>query len=62
MVVSSEEVSRPEFTRVPIPSMVIRTSSPTASVKESGGTIPVPVSKMAPAGKRIFTKEIFNET
>ncbi|AHG89668.1 protein kinase [Gemmatirosa kalamazoonensis] len=41
------------FTSAPIPSISIRTSSPLASVKSSGGTIPVPVSSTAPRGKLV---------
>src|SRR6185437_10269206 len=39
------------LTRVPIGSMVMRIWSPLASVKESGGTIPVPVIRKQPCGK-----------
>ena len=37
--------------RVPIPSMVIRTRSPAWRVNSSGGTMPVPVSRMTPSGR-----------
>ena len=36
------------FTSVPMASMLIRISSPLCKVKESGGTIPVPVNKKQP--------------
>lgn len=39
-----------EFVKVPIPSIVIFTTSPLRSVKSSPGTIPVPVMRSAPAG------------
>jgi hypothetical protein len=39
------------FSNVPIPEIVMRTRSPSASVNESGGTIPAPVSSIAPRGK-----------
>ena len=39
------------LTSSPSPVMVIRTSSPPASVKPGSGTIPVPVSSTAPCGK-----------
>ena len=37
--------------RVPIPEMLIETSSPCCSVKLSSGTIPVPVIRNAPSGR-----------
>jgi hypothetical protein len=37
-----------EFTRVPTVSILMRITSPVASEKESGGTIPVPVSRKHP--------------
>ena len=40
------------FSRVKL-SMVIRMTSPTASVKDSGGTMPVPVIRNAPWGKSV---------
>ena len=39
------------FSSVPMGSMVMRIRSPAAKVKESGGTMPVPVSRKAPKGK-----------
>ena len=42
-----------KLTSVPIGSMLMRISSPRASVKSSGGTIPVPVSKKHPWGKEL---------
>lgn len=44
------------FSRVPMGSMLIRIKSPLANVNESGGTMPVPVIRKAPAGKRLCRK------
>lgn len=38
------------FVSVPMPSIVMETTSPSASVKSSGGTMPVPVIRNAPSG------------
>ena len=43
------EISYPtKFTRVPTPVIEMRISSPRLSVNESGGTMPVPVSRKHP--------------
>ena len=45
------------FASVPIPSMVMRTSSPASRWKSSGGTIPVPVRRITPFGESIVPAE-----
>ena len=47
---ASTQTSMTRFCRVPIPSMVMVTLSSGCSVKSASGTIPAPVSKMAPPG------------
>lgn len=42
-----------QLVRVPIGAMVMATSSPDASVNESGGTMPVPVMRKQPAGNEL---------
>ncbi len=53
IVISAQAVLDDRVQSVPIPSIVIRTRSPDFRLKSSGGTMPVPVNKMTPLGKRL---------
>src|SRR5689334_20525667 len=44
------------FSSVPMPEMLILTASPERNVKVSGGTMPVPVSRIVPYGKSWLRK------
>src|SRR5258707_15891153 len=52
----SGDVHATVFSRVPMGSIVMRTVSPLASVKELGGTIPVPVIRKQPLGNELSRK------